>query len=1225
MRYVFGDYALDTDCYDLRRAGTLLQLGPKAFELLAYLLQHRDRAVTKEELLARLWPKQFVSESVLTSGILVVRKAIGDRGSMQQYIKTVRGHGYRFIAPVQEEAGDGSAVEAPVSHGALAQVETSALDRTDVVLLPNPLQPEPPFALQRRPVTVGRLPTMGPSPSEAERRQLTVLSCRVISALPLAEPLDPEVLLEVVPDYQALCGEIVQQFAGHIAEYQGDRLVVYFGFPRAHEDDARRAVHTGLAMVERMAELNTHLKRDAGTRLAVRVGIHTGVVVVGAMGPDERPQLALGDTPTIAAQVQGLATPDTVIVSQTTLRLVEGCFDYQALGSHILDVVPEPLAVYQILQERIPQSPFELVVSKRFTPLVGREHEVGLLQERWTRAKDWLGQVVLLSGEAGIGKSRLVQALKEHLAGEVCTYIDCRCSPYYQNTALYPLVTHLQRLLRFTRQDTSEEMLDKLEAALAAYGFPLEELVPLLAVLLSLPLPARYPPLTLTPQRQKQKTFKALLAWLLAEAERQPVCFVVEDLHWADASTLEWLDLLIDQISGTRLLVLLLFHADFRPPWAMRSHLTHLTLSRLSRRQVEVMAEQVAGGKALPPEVLQQLVAKTDGVPLFVEELAKMVLESGLVKEWGGNYELTDPLPPLAIPATLQDSLMARLDRLESAKQVAQLGAVMGREFTYELIRAVSPVDEAVLQHALSRLVEAELLYQRGLPPQARYVFKHALIQQEAYQSLLRRTRQQYHRQIAQVFEERFPEISETQPELMAHHYTEAGCPEPALPYWQKAAQQALQRSAHLEAMRHLTTALELLATLPEDSTRVQQELALRITLGPALIATKGQGAPEVEQTYARARILCQQVGDTPQLFPTLRGLWRFYQTRGALPTARELGEQLVRLSVREAAPMPCLEAHNALGQTLFQLGDYATARTHLEQGIALIDPTLHRAQAFHQGEASGVRCLVTAARTLWSLGYPTQAWRRSEEAVALAQEVAHPYCLAMVQFQAALLHHHRRDLSAVQVHAEALLSIATDQGFPLFVGHGTYLRGWVLAMQGEGRVGLAQIRQGLATIVAAGQELSRPVCLLLLAEAAEHAGQIEDGRRLLDETLTVLEASGRGDLLAEAYRLQGIMLLRQAAPDTAQAEDCFQQALRIAHRQQATSWELRAAISLSRLWQQQGQLAKARALLAPIYGWFTEGFDTLDLQEAKVLLELVGQATPGQSVRKRRAKDVRR
>jgi DNA-binding winged helix-turn-helix (wHTH) protein len=471
MRYVFGDYALDTDCFELRRAGTRLPLGPKAFELLAYLLQHRSRAVTKEELLERLWPNQFVSESVLTSCILLVRKAIGDRGSVQQCIKTVRGRGYRFIARVEERLADASEGEAPTAPDTLGHAEEQSLDHGDAVPLSAPVQLDQPSASFPVQVRASRLLAVGPGTTEGERRQLTVLSCRVISAPPLSEPLDPELLLEVGRDYQAMCVEIVQRFDGHLADCQGDRLVVYFGYPRAHEDDARRAVHTGLGIVERMAELNTRLKPDRRVGLAVQVGVHTGVVVVGARGQDERRPLALGDTPTIAAEVQGLATPDTVVISQATRRLVEGFFDDRALGTHILDDPTEPLAVYQVLGERPAQSLFEVEATKGLTPLVGREHELGLLQERWAQVKDGLGQVVLLSGEAGIGKSRLVQALKEHLAGEAHTRIECRCSPYYRNTALSPVVTHLQRLLQFKREDTSEEMVRKLEEALKPYGF----------------------------------------------------------------------------------------------------------------------------------------------------------------------------------------------------------------------------------------------------------------------------------------------------------------------------------------------------------------------------------------------------------------------------------------------------------------------------------------------------------------------------------------------------------------------------------------------------------------------------------------------------------------------------------------------------------------------------------------------------------------------------------
>jgi predicted ATPase len=762
-------------------------------------------------------------------------------------------------------------------------------------------------------------------------------------------------------------------------------------------------------------------------------------------------------------------------------------------------------------------------------------------------------------------------------------------------------------LLQFEREDAPDVKLAKVEWGLAPYALPEENVVPLVAALLSVPLPeGRYPALLLSLQQQRQQTLDALNAWLLAEAERQPLLVLWEDLHWADPTMLELLGLVVEQAPTAALLHVLTFRPEFMPPWPARSHLTPLTLNRLERTQLEALVTRLAGGKRLPPEVVAYIVTHADGVPLYVEELTKALLESTLLQEQPEHYRLTGPLTDVAIPATLQDALMARLDRLPTVREVAQLGAVLGREFAYEMLHALAGVEESTLQDGLAQLVGAELLYQRGRPPRATYIFKHALVQEVAYQSLLRRTRQHYHQQVAELLERRFPDLAQTEPDLMAHHYTEAGCPPQAIPYWQRAGQQAHQRSANLEAVQHLTKGLELLATLPETPARAQQELDLQLALGPALVATKGAAAPEVEQTYARARALCAQIGDTPQLFPTLRGLWRFYWSRGAFPMARKLGEQLDRLAQQVADPTHRLEAHAALGTTLFYLGDYAAARTHLEQGGALIDPTTQRAQALRQGEAPGVRCLAIAANTLWCLGYPVQAVRRSEEALTLAQELVHPFSLAQAQHFAAFRHYHRREAPAVQALAEALLTLATAQGFPLYVGNGTCWRGWALAIQGEGEAALAELRQGAAAVLATGQELNRPLCLVLLAEAAGHVGQVEEGLRLPTEALAAFEASGRGDLLAEAYRLQGELLLRQATPDAAQAEACFQQALAITRRQQARSWELRAAVSLSRLWQQQGKRMEAHALLAPIYGWFTEGFDTADLQEAKALLAVL-------------------
>jgi predicted ATPase len=601
---------------------------------------------------------------------------------------------------------------------------------------------------------------------------------------------------------------------------------------------------------------------------------------------------------------------------------------------------------------------------------------------------------------------------------------------------------------------------------------------------------------------------------------------------------------------------------------------------------------------------VQHIVEKTDGVPLYVEEMTKAILESGVLQEVNGQYELIGSFTSLAIPTTLHDSLMARLDRLGAAKGITQLGATLGRQFTYEVLQAVSHLDEATVQRELGRLVEAELLYQRGIPPQATYTFKHALIQDTAYQSLLRSTRQQYHQRICQTLEERFPETAENQPELLAHHYTEAGFREQAIGYWQRAGQQAIQRSANPEAVRHLTKGLDLLATLPQTSARVEQELDLRIALGPAMMATQGWAAPEVEQNYARARALCQQVGETPHLIPVLRGLGRFYGSRGALRTAHELNMQLLKLAQRETTPLLLLEAHEALGNDLFFLGEYPTAQMHLERAIALADPKTQRELMLRQYVVPGVTCLAWVALTLWCLGYPAQALRRSQEALTLAQSLDHPHSLALVRHLAAYLNQRRRETSAVLAQAEALVSLATAQQFPLFVALGTHWRGWALAMQGQEEGGRTQIHQALEAFLAVGHKISRTSSLVLLAEVASHAGEVDEGLRLLAEAPTVFETNERGDMLTEVYRLQGELLLRQASPDATQAEACFQQALDIARRQQARSWELRAAMSLACLWQRQGKRQQARELLAPVYNWFTEGFDTADLQDARALLE---------------------
>jgi class 3 adenylate cyclase/predicted ATPase len=1040
----------------------------------------------------------------------------------------------------------------------------------------------------------------------AERRQITVLFCDLVGSTQLSGQLDPEDLRAVVCAYQEAAATVIQQYAGHIAQYLGDGLLVYFGYPTAHEDDARRAVLTGLGIVGAIATLNTRLMEQYGVQLAVRLGIHTGPVVVGVMGGGGRHEhLALGETPNIAARLEGLAPANAVVISAVTARLVREAFALEDVGTHTLRGVAEPMTISRVRGLLATPNPDEEFVTAPVLVLVGREEESGLLRRRWDQSQAGFGQVVFVSGEAGIGKSALVKELQAQMRAEGLPRMAFRCSPYHTASALYPVITHLEYLWQFALDDTLATRLIKLEAGLRPSDLPVAEVVPLFAGLLAIPLPEdRYAPLTGTPQQQKQQTLDALVAWLAAQAERQPVLAVWEDLHWADPTTLEFLGLVIEQAPTVPMLHVLTARPTFRPPWPPRAHLTSLVLNRLERQQVEALIARQVGGKALPAEVVQHIVTKTDGVPLYVEELTKVLLASRLLREEAGQYVLTGPLRTVTIPDTLQDALMARLDQLPAPKEVAQLGAVLGREFTYELIHGIAPQDEASLQASLEQLVAAELLYQRGRPPRARYVFKHALIQDAAYASLLKSTRQRLHQRTAQVLEAQFPEVVATQPELLAHHLTEAGRPEQAVGYWQRAGERAVGRSAHLEAISHLTTGLAVLETLPETAERIQQELLLETTLGPALMITKGFAAPEVEHAYARARALCQRVGETPQLFSVLRGLWQFYNGRGAYQTARELGEQCLQRAQQEDDTARLVEAHHTLWTTGLLLGDLRLARTHLEEGLALYDPQQHRTLALLYGHDPGVCCRGVAGIALWLLGYPDQARRQQQAAYTLAQEVAHPPSLAFPRMLGAIAHQLRRENYAAHEQAEALIALATEQGFALFRAIGGILQAGTRTALGQRGEQIGQIRQDLAAVRETGSALWEPYFLGLLADVYAQDGQVEAGLATLDEALAAAQGTGQRMVESELYRLRGSLLLRQMGTPPAEVETCFQRALDVARRQEARSPELRAAMSLSRLWHQQGKRQEAHDLLAEVYGWFTEGFDTADLQEAKALLE---------------------
>ena len=1050
------------------------------------------------------------------------------------------------------------------------------------------------------------VPTAAPVEiSHAERRHLTVMFCDLVGSTALSKRLDPEELREVIGGFHEVCAGAITTFDGYIARYMGDGLLVYFGYPQAHEDDAERAVRTGLAIVDAVGGLVT----PDGAELQVRIGMATGLVVAGDIvgeGASEE-RVVLGDTPNLAARLQSLAAPNAVVIADDTRQLVEGLFVVDKLGARSLKGISELVTAYRVHRESDAPSRFEAVAERGLIKLLGRESEIGLLLDRWTHAKEGEAQMVLLSGEAGVGKSRIVRAFRERIGEEPHNRVLYYCSPYHQNSALYPAIQQIERALRFTREDGPAQKLTKLEAVLNSLQLPAAETAPLLASLLSVPAEARYAPLELTPEKLKASILDACVAVIAAMSAREPVLMVVEDAHWIDHSTVELVSLVIDRLRAARIFLVITLRPEFEPPWSGHAQVTALALNRLGRKDCTAMVGEVCGGRQLPDEVLDQIVAKTDGVPLYVEELTKSILESGLLHEEDGDYVVSGPLPSFAIPASLQDSLMARLDRLAPVKEVAQLAAAIGRTFSHELMAAVSLGSERELEDALVQLARAELIFRRGSPPDVVYEFKHALVQDVAYQSLLKSTRRQYHQRIARVLKEQFSDTANTQPELLAHHYTEAHFFDEAIDYWRRAGQRASERSANVEAISHLTKGLELLTNLPESGERNELELQLHIALGAPLMTTKGYAAPEVGHAFKRARELCQNIEATPELFPVVRGMWRYYQTGGDLQAARGLAEQSFRLAQSTKDPSVLLAAHVVMGITFYHVGELAPAHEHFEQGMAIYDPVQHRSLAFLYGEDQGVVCLARSAHILWMLGYPEQALQTNRKALTLARELSHPYSLVYALVFACRVHELRRNWPTVQAQAEDALTRATENGFTMWVAAATIAKGLALAMQGREEAGLAQLQQGVAAMRATGAEVAMPWFLALLSKAYASRGQTAEALAALAEALDLAEHYGIGWYLPEIHRLRGELLLEHAHSDADVAETCFREALQVARQQQAKMLELRAATSLARLWRHQSKPREAHNLLAPVYEWFTEGLDTTDLEEAKALLEELG------------------
>jgi class 3 adenylate cyclase/tetratricopeptide (TPR) repeat protein len=1036
--------------------------------------------------------------------------------------------------------------------------------------------------------------------ADAERRQLTVMFCDLVGSTALSTGMDPEDLRDVIASYQNRCSAAIRRYDGFVAKYMGDGILVYFGYPRAHEDEAERSVRAGLDIVEAMTELNAAVRRPPGVELAVRIGIATGPVIVGdQIGEGTASETAVvGETPNLAARLQALALPNQIFVSAATRAMLGGHFDVADLGASELKGFAEPVPAWRVLSARDVESRFAATRTGSSAPLVGRQEEMGLLLRAWDGSCRGRGQVVLIQGEAGVGKSRLVEGLRE-AAGKDHIWVAIRCSPFHTASAFHPIIEHLKRVFGWQPEDTAQQHLAKLEAGLADFKtLPRSESVRLFADLMSMPVPEdRYPRLAMTAQQQRDATLDAIVAWLIQLAERTPVLMAWEDLHWADPTTLETLGMLIEQAPTAAMLVVATYRPELTPPWPQRSHMTPITLNRLERPEVETMVGHLAGGRSLPGEVVDHIVAKADGVPLYVEELTKAILGSGVLEARGDAYVLTGALAQLHIPETLQDSLMARLDRAPRLREVAQLGSVLGREFAYDMISALAGIEEEMLQSGLGQLVVDELLYQRGRPPRSRYLFKHALIRDAAYQSLLKRTRQQYHERAAMLLEDRFPGVASTQPELVAHHYTEANCPAQAIAYWHKAGATAARQSANVEAIDQFRRGLALVEALSDPRERAERELDLQMALGPALFATKSYSHPDVGHAYARAWELCQQLGDHSRVFTALNGLQLHHVNILKMEKALHFAEEALRVAERLDDAARLVGANVTVGGTLFWQGKIDPALPHFRRGLEMFDPNMRFPD--WPGSHPGVQCHFFPMMISWMLGYPDRSLEELTAAVRSAETLGHPVTLAQTLSYAALVRILRHEPSAAADCAGWILRICEEQRIAHWRAFALCENGWALGVSGESEKGLAQIRQGVDSY---GLGAFQHMLLALQADAQLAIGKPEAALASVAAGLKAVEKTGGAPLEAELYRLRGEALLTGAGTP-GEAEAAIEKGIAVARRQNAKSWELRGAMSLARLWAGQGRSSEAREMLTPVYAWFTEGFDTADLKEAKTLL----------------------
>jgi class 3 adenylate cyclase/tetratricopeptide (TPR) repeat protein len=1042
----------------------------------------------------------------------------------------------------------------------------------------------------------------GDAPDNAECRQLTVMFCDLAESTALAERLAPEAFREVVREYHAAGAEAIGRFGGHVAQYLGDGLLVYFGYPRALGEDAQHAVHSALGILRAVHELNERLERERGVQLGVRIGVHTGPVVAGRVGSGARSeQLAMGHTPNVAARLQALAPPGTVIISADTHALVRGFFACESLGAQTLRGFSQPVEAFRVVRDTGVRSRFELAVAKGLTPSVDRQRELTAIFEAFERVRAGGGQVVWVVGEAGIGKSRLLQMFQDRAAAHTPFWVLCRCTAYSQHSALHPVIELFERLFDFEADDPFEERRRKLEVALARYG-PLEpNAVPLLCALLSLPLAEDVAPLNLAPERQRDRTLQVLLAILLRIAQEQPVVLGIEDLHWADPSTLEFLGRVMEKGPTARIMMLLTHRPVFMPSWSGRTPATHLRLDRLADEHVRLMVEYIAAGRPLPEEVHRYILEKTDGVPIFIEELTRAVLDSRWLVGSEEGYALSRPLQTLTIPVTLQDLLLARLDRLGHAKDVALLASVLGREFTYEMIHAVSRAEETRLRGDLNQLADGGLLYQLGEPPAATYMFKHVLIQDAAYALLLKSTRQQHHRRVAETLAQRFPETAETRPELLAHHFTEAGLAETAVGYWLRAGRRAVERSANVEASRHAREGLALLEQVAESPARDAFELGLQNTLGSATIALRGYGAEPVEKAFARALELCQRLDNAHQRFRAELGLWTYYVVRADYDRAIELADELHSIASAEQGAGALVQAAYCRGFSRYYVGQLKAAHDAFAEGAAVAcrdgDPTL----TLPTGDDVRIHLLAFLGLVLWHLGRRAEAIARCEEALTLAHRLSHPYGVAFAADAGAFLGVYSGDVERANAGAAETMSLAIDKGYRYFVLLSDFIHGWALARAAGADKGLITMERSIKALRAAGAQMGQTFMMLCLADGLVRNSRFAEARAQLLEVRTTVKATGECFFEPELHRLLGACDVAVQAPG---AEQHFSRALDQARARGDRALELQAATSLATLLgEDAARRAEARTLLAAALAPFAAAPESPHVRAARALL----------------------